>query len=121
MDMEEKRKCFLCGEYLKGRSDKKFCNDHCRNTYNNLLKTNDEENIRSINQVLRKNRQILKESIFQDSSIVDIILLKGRGFVVEFHTHIRLLDTKTYFYCYDIGYTFVNAEAVKIVISHPKN
>ena len=27
--------CLECGEKIIGRSDKKFCNDACRNSYNN--------------------------------------------------------------------------------------
>jgi len=29
------RKCLHCDHVLKGRTDKKFCDDYCRNTYNN--------------------------------------------------------------------------------------
>lgn len=29
------KQCLFCGSELKGRSDKKFCNDFCRNNYNN--------------------------------------------------------------------------------------
>ena len=33
----QERKCLECGTVLKGRSDKKFCSDYCRNTYNNKV------------------------------------------------------------------------------------
>ena len=29
--------CPECGDKLKGRADKKFCSDACRNAYNNKL------------------------------------------------------------------------------------
>jgi hypothetical protein len=29
------RKCLNCDHVLKGRPDKKFCGDYCRNAYNN--------------------------------------------------------------------------------------
>lgn len=31
------KKCLECGEKIVGRADKKFCNDYCRNAYNNNL------------------------------------------------------------------------------------
>ena len=31
----EKRECLECREPVKGRVDKKFCSDYCRNAYNN--------------------------------------------------------------------------------------
>ena len=32
------RLCGVCTRPLRGRSDKKFCNDYCRNTFNNRKK-----------------------------------------------------------------------------------
>ncbi len=31
--------CQQCGKPVKGRIDKRFCDDFCRNAYNNNLKT----------------------------------------------------------------------------------
>ena len=33
--------CLACGKPLKGRIDKKFCDDYCRNNYNNQQKAKD--------------------------------------------------------------------------------
>ena len=33
----EHRECLECGEPLKGRVDKKFCSDYCRNSHNNKV------------------------------------------------------------------------------------
>ena len=35
--MTTERYCLDCGAVLHGRADKKFCNDQCRNNYNNQL------------------------------------------------------------------------------------
>lgn len=35
MRYEDPRYCLFCGERIKARIDKKFCNDSCRNAYNN--------------------------------------------------------------------------------------
>jgi len=57
--MENERRCLDCQEPLKGRADKKFCNDLCRNNYNNRLKSESNNLVRRINGILRKNRNIL--------------------------------------------------------------
>ena len=55
------RTCLACERALKGRSDKKFCNDYCRNNYNNVqkAKNNYSPAIRNINNALLKNRKVL--------------------------------------------------------------
>lgn len=54
------RICIECGHSLFGRRDKKFCNDLCRNTYNNNLNKENVEIIRITNSKLKKNHKILK-------------------------------------------------------------
>lgn len=38
MTATETATCLNCDKTLKGRTDKKFCDDYCRNSYNNQLK-----------------------------------------------------------------------------------
>ena len=53
------KKCILCEKNIRGRADKKFCNDYCRAAYNNELKSPANNFIRNINNALGKNRRIL--------------------------------------------------------------
>jgi predicted nucleic acid-binding Zn ribbon protein len=34
--------CIFCGKVTKGRPDKKFCSDNCRNTYHNRIKKKED-------------------------------------------------------------------------------
>ncbi|MEP7253841.1 MAG: hypothetical protein ABI683_15720, partial [Ginsengibacter sp.] len=64
MTAENNRKlCLTCGKQVKGRTDKKFCDDYCRNNYNNQLKSNSTNLIRNVNNALGKNRRILESLI----------------------------------------------------------
>jgi predicted nucleic acid-binding Zn ribbon protein len=54
------RNCPACGKPLNGRVDKRFCDDYCRNGYNNQLKSASNNLVRNINNALGKNRRILK-------------------------------------------------------------
>ena len=55
------RFCSDCGEKLVGRADKKFCNDQCRNNFNNKVNSDTNSVMRNINNVLRKNRRIMEK------------------------------------------------------------
>lgn len=62
MESTEKT-CLACDKPLKGRLDKKFCDDYCRNNYNNRLNSDQSNYVRNVNNILRKNRRILEASI----------------------------------------------------------
>lgn len=101
--------CLACGKPLKGRIDKKFCDDYCRNNYNNQQKAKGSHSslVRNINNALLKNRKIL-ESILPDTeetAKANREKLMRRGFQFKYLTHIYTTKSgKTYFYCYDYGY-----------------
>lgn len=101
--------CLNCGKAVKGRSDKKFCDDFCRNNYNNQIKSETSTNnfVRNINNVLGKNRRILKELLPQaeDMAKGSHDKLIQQGFNFKYHTH-QYTNKKgqTYFFCYEYGY-----------------
>lgn len=109
-----KRKCLYCKEGLRGRIDKKFCDDYCRNTYNNVLKSDEDKLLKQINHILRKNWKILRQ--FEQCSMtkVEVIALIRQGFEFRFHTHGLVLHGKNYFFCYEIGFTFLDEFTVEI-------
>ncbi len=105
----ESRKCLDCGASLKGRVDKKFCNDYCRNNYNNKQKSKGSHSslVRNINNALLKNRKLL-ESLLPDeeeTAKASKDKLLRLGFQFKYLTHLYITKTgKTYYYCYDYGY-----------------
>jgi len=107
--VNELKKCLACGAILRGRVDKKFCNDYCRNNYNNLQKIRGNQNslVKNINATLLKNRKVL-ESILPDgeeTAKANKDKLLRLGFQFKYLTHNYTTKTgKTYHYCYDYGY-----------------
>lgn len=102
---EDKKQCLECNVVFIGRSDKKFCSDQCRSSYNNRINSESNVYIRSINKILNKNRKILAEINKDGIAKVKEDSLLARGFNFQFFTH--TLNTKkgnTYFFCYDHGY-----------------
>lgn len=101
--------CAACGKPLKGRIDKKFCDDYCRNNYNNQQKAkgNYSTFVRNINNTLLKNRKVL-ESILprgDETAKASRDKMQRLGFHFNYITHIYTTKAgKQYFYCYDYGY-----------------
>lgn len=101
----ETRACLECGEVVKGRIDKKFCSDYCRNSYNNKVNKDSKNLIRNINNRLRKNYKILSELNRSGKTKVTRTKLYDRGFDFQLFTSIYTTKAgKTYFYVYDEGY-----------------
>jgi predicted nucleic acid-binding Zn ribbon protein len=100
--------CESCGKAIKGRIDKKFCDDGCRNNFNNQLKSNSgNKYVRNINNALLKNRRILA-AVFgaKDETLKttrDKLLQQGFQFKYNTHTYTNKKGN-VYFFCYDYGY-----------------
>ena len=113
--------CRSCGEKLRGRSDKKFCNDFCRNQYNNQLKADSHQFTRKINNVLCKNRRILEHIMIcakQPGGTIKTTLneLDLMGFNFNYITHYETNETgKTYYYCYEYAYLPLGNQQFQVV------
>ncbi len=103
----ESRACLACGKTVRGRADKKFCNDSCRNLFNNQLKTDANNYVRNINNVLKKNRRILENLLPQqeDTTRIPRDKLLQLGFEFRYNTHIyHNRKGNAYHFCYEYGY-----------------
>lgn len=103
----EGRLCLTCDKPVKGRTDKKFCDDYCRNNFNNQLNAGSTNQVRNINNALSKNRRILESSLAagEETSKTTKDKLLQKGFQFKYMTHVyNNKKGNTYFFCYDLGY-----------------
>lgn len=103
----EVRLCLTCEKPLKGRTDKKFCDDYCRNNFNNQLKAGTTNLVRNINNALGKNRRILESCFANGEEMAKTTRekLMQKGFQFKYFTHqYNNKKGNTYFFCYDLGY-----------------
>ena len=109
--------CLECGKKLVGRADKKFCEDYCRNAYNNKINKDSKNLIRNINNRLRKNYRILDSiTLTEGKTKTTRTRLIDKGFDFEFITN--TYTTKkgtTYFFVYDLGYLPLDNDFYMIV------
>ena len=114
------RACLTCGTMLRGRIDKKFCDDYCRSAYNNNLNRVDKglNFIRRVNIVLRNNRRILEELLpngNENATITkDRLTKKGFNFNVITSAYSNNQGAVCYF-CYEYGYVSIENEWLHII------
>jgi hypothetical protein len=113
--MNEKN-CLECGEILKGRIDKKYCSDYCRNSYNNRINKSAKNLIRNTNNRLRKNYKVLTELNKTGKTKVTRSKLIGHNFDFNFFTSIYTTKTNNvYYYIYDQGYLELDNEIYLLI------
>ena len=109
------RKCLDCGDTLRGRTDKKFCSDQCRNNYNNRLNRDSNNFVRNVHGLLRKNRRILSDLFTEGKTTVHKDALYALGYNFSFFTHvIRGKDGSVFQYCFEFGFRETEDEFIEL-------
>jgi hypothetical protein len=115
------RFCLECNALLKGRADKKFCDDQCRSSHNGRLKASDYVFVNSINKILQKNRRILQAQSLSSQLRIKRETLLSKGFDTCFHTHTYTTEKgNVYFFCYEYGYMPLENEELLLVKKEEK-
>ncbi len=110
------RYCLDCHTPLKGRADKKFCDDLCRSNYNNHLKADDCSFMKQVNQILKKNRELLRMQNADGTVKMRQDELVKKGFDFNYHTHTFVTaNGGTYFFCYEYGYLILDNNELLLV------
>lgn len=111
-----KRICPECQEPYTGRSDKRYCSDACRSAYHNRKNAEETVFMRSINKILRDNRNILMELNPEGKANVKKEKLIDRGFKFRYYTNeYRSKSGRLYHFCYDYGVMVTDGEWATIV------
>ncbi len=104
--MSEEKNCLNCKKNLIGRSDKKFCNDYCRNEFNNKLHKKDNTLTLSIHKKLKKNQQVLQKILGgEETKKSNKENMLNHGFDFQYLTNFyKNKKGDTYYFCYEFGY-----------------
>lgn len=105
--------CENCGKPLFGRTDKKFCNDSCRNEFNRKKRTAQQiaeyEKLPEIFKIIRRNHAILKTYQLEQTEPGAMISvnrseLLHRGYHFKFFTSLHRDSTgQLWKFCFDYG------------------
>ncbi len=111
-----KRCCLDCGDKLLGRSDKKFCSDHCRNNYNNRINKDVNSFVRNVHTLLRKNRKVLSDLYASGKRKIHIDALIVSGFNFNFITQVNESgDGSVCKYCFEFGYRELGDDYIELI------
>lgn len=115
------RLCKQCSKLInpeKGRKDRVFCDENCKNKFHNTQTFLEEKEIKRIQLLLKKNRRVLKKMFARpDRDEVKKERLLKAGFDFNYHTHFVTSKIKRnqFIFCFDYGYRTVSEETFKIV------
>lgn len=96
--------CLECGNVLYGRTDKKFCDESCRNRYHTRRHAESTRMKRRVIAALDGNYRILTEVLSSGKDSAELSELEAAGFkpgVISGHTKYRGHDE---YRCYEIRY-----------------
>lgn len=120
--MLEEKLCLYCEKPINlrvGRKDRRFCDEVCKNKYHNTKTWTEEQEIKRIQLLLKKNRRILKKMFARkDKDEISKERLLKEGFDFTYHTHFVYTKHKPnyqYTVCFDYAYRQVEGDKYKIV------
>ncbi|WP_411895458.1 hypothetical protein [Winogradskyella sp. A2] len=104
--MTTTKTCKYCSKELIGRSDKIYCDAHCKSSYQ--YQKSKSETPRFYNKVdnqLKLNRKILKQYNKAGKATVRSLVLENEGFNAKFFTHYwKNNKGDIYFFVYEYGF-----------------
>jgi len=105
MISEKMKLCINCDSELIGRSDKIYCDAHCKSSYQYLQIKNDISSIHyRVTQQLKLNRRLLKDHNKAGKATVRKSNLIKLGFNPRIFTHYWKTKNNTYLFVYDYGF-----------------
>jgi hypothetical protein len=115
------RRCQQCNEPINlnaGRRDRIFCDAGCKNKYHNIQLYNEQQEIKRIQLVLKKNRRTLKKFFARnDRDQIPRESLLKEGFEFDYHTHqvTSKIKGNQFIFCFDYGYCQRENNTYKVV------
>lgn len=96
--------CVVCGELIKGRSDKKYCSETCKSIFHYEKKQAQEKHFLAFQKQLRTNRKVLKKFNHTGMTSLRRAVLHAQGFNPAYYTHTwQNKRGQTYYFTYDFG------------------
>lgn len=113
--------CLNCGQPLKGRKGKKFCDPRCKASFHNEANQEKPKSFYvKVDQTLKSNRRILKH--FNQGGLTTIRKDKliTEGFDPRFFTHYwKNAKGEVYLFCFEFGFLEIKKNGTeKYILVH---
>lgn len=113
-DQLQEKVCVNCGRAIHhGRSDRRFCNDGCRNTFNWNKRENEKvqqhENLPEILKIIKRNYELLQSYYHGTIEADTAVRIKTESFLTggfnpKFFTSIKKIHGETWRFCFERGF-----------------
>lgn len=108
--------CLECNDPVRGRADKKFCSDSCRVSHHNRINAQANNYMRNVNNILKRNRRILKELNPNGKIKLHRDKLSEKGFNFKFCTNLyKTKSGNVYHFIYEQGYLALDNDYFALV------
>ena len=99
------RYCLACEKPLEGRSDKKYCNNHCKSALQYKSRLKEESQFFKIDRQLKTNRKLLKLHNRSGKTTVRKSEFLQHGFNPSYFTNYwKNSKGQVYLFCYEYGF-----------------
>ncbi|MDT0622018.1 hypothetical protein [Croceitalea vernalis] len=104
--MRIQKNCLYCNKELDGRTDKKYCNLHCKSAYQyKKQKEGPQRFFNKVDNQLKLNRKLLKEYNKAGKAVIRAKILIDLGFNPNFFTHYwKNQKGEVYLFAYEFGF-----------------
>ena len=101
-----KKDCLACGKELIGRSDKRFCDLHCKSSYHYRKSLENTPTFyNKVDNQLKLNRKILKNYNKSGKATIRALTILDLGFNPNFFTHYwKNSKGDVYLFVYEFGF-----------------
>jgi hypothetical protein len=107
--------CCFCNQQIRGRIDKKFCDDGCRSSFHHQIQADLFKHIKKTHYILRKNRRIIAELFEQNQQKLHKSVLVSEGFAFSYHTQIiENANGLVQYVCYDYAYSLFENNQIQL-------
>ena len=112
-----KTECQQCGKPIRGRTDKKFCDSNCKNTFNFAKRRETRNEVKEIDNYLHRNREILATLMGESKKeMFDRTVLTRAKFRWEYMTGIyKNKQDKWYHLVYDFAWMEFTDQRILVV------
>jgi len=112
------KKCPVCNQLIKGRSDKRFCSESCKSSYHYEKRQDTEAFYLEVDKQLKTNRKILKAYNKKGFSTVKKEELLKEGFNPKYFTHYwKNKKDDLYLFVYDFGFMNLKNEKKYLIVN----
>jgi len=119
----ESARCAHCNKVMNGgRSDRRFCNDLCRNTYNREKRKQEanqagEDIVEDIIRIIRKNYALLKKlNPLEEQLVADRHSIYKKGFNFMYYTSTKMIGGDRYYFCFDHGWRDLEYGLIELLV-----